>query len=466
MSEVAQMAGSRRLRKTTVRFAGQARTVIVYAVKLLFSVAAPLAVTGWAQDSKTGSWIENESIRLGVDLSMGGAVTSLVGKADGRELVNNFDHGRQIQMSFYSGPVPFTPRGKQPHPAWRALGWNPVQAGDWAGNASKVLEHSNDGTRMYTRLVPMQWALQDELADCELETWAHLEGNVVFLRHKIKNLREDKTVYPARHQEIPAVYTTGAFSRVVTYAGDAPFTGGPLSQWLDPGPPWRSFSPTENWAALVDAKGWGLGVWQPLSTFWKCGYVPGENGKVGVRDNATGYLAPIAMEQMDHNIVYEYSTRLIVGPVNTIRSTVERWEKGRDLPMYRFDTQRNGWTVRGGVDEGFPLSGVWRIKAQSATVFVDSPATYWRAEQAPHLKVNASIQSDLGRLRVAWKSFRPEEPEASAVFSMPTRGSRVEQDLKLQGQPNYRGGLQKLMLRFEGLKPGDCIEIESIRLSQ
>jgi hypothetical protein len=49
---------------------------------------------------------------------------------------------------------------------------------------------------------------------------------------------------------------------------------------------------------------------------------------------------------------------------------------------------------------------------------------------------------------------------------MPTRGSRVEQDLKLQGQPNYRGGLQKLMLRFEGLKPGDCIEIESIRLSQ
>jgi hypothetical protein len=293
-----------------------------------------------------------------------------------------------------------------------------------------------------------------------------LEGNVVFLRHKIKNLREDKTVYPARHQEIPAVYTTGAFSRVVTYAGDAPFTGGPLSQWLDPGPPWRSFSPTENWAALVDAKGWGLGVWQPLSTFWKCGYVPGENGKVGVRDNATGYLAPISTEQMDHNIVYEYSTRLIVGPVNTIRSTVERWEKGRDLPMYRFDTQRNGWTVRGGVDEGFPLSGVWRIKAQSATVFVDSPATYWRAEQAPHLKVNASIQSDLGRLRVAWKSFRPEEPEASAVFSMPTRGSRVEQDLKLQGQPNYRGGLQKLMLRFEGLKPGDCIEIESIRLSQ
>ena len=97
MSEVAKMAVSRGLRETAVRFAGQARTVIVYVTKLLLSIAAPLAVTGWAQDSKTSSWLENESIRLGVDLSMGGAVTSLAGKADGRELVNNFDHGRQIR---------------------------------------------------------------------------------------------------------------------------------------------------------------------------------------------------------------------------------------------------------------------------------------------------------------------------------------------------------------------------------
>lgn len=412
------------------------------------------------------SWLENETIKLGIDLSMGGAITSLAAKADGRELVNNFDHGRQIQMAFYSGPVPFAPKGKQPHPAWRALGWNPVQSGDWAGNPSKVLEHSNDGSRMYTRLVPMQWALEKEPADCELESWAHLEGNVVFLRYRIKSLRPEKVLYSARHQEIPAVYTTGAFSRVMTYAGDAPFTGGPLSQWLDPGPPWRSFSATENWAALVDTKGWGLGVWQPLSTYWKSGYVPGEAGKFGVRDNATGYLAPIALEQMDHNIVYEYSTRLIVGSVNAIRNTVEGWEKGRELPVYRFDRDRSGWTVRGGTDEGFPLTGAWRITAQSATLFVDSPAIFWRADKATTLKVNASVQSDSGRLRVAWKSFRAEEPEASAVFSIPTRGARTEHSFTLKGQPNYQGGLQKLMLRFEGLKSGDSIEIESIRLSQ
>ena len=214
------------------------RLLTACAALALLSVCA-LAQT--SQPPQTISWLENESIKLGIDLSMGGAITSLTGKADGRELVNNFDHGRQIQMSFYSGPVPFTPKGKQPHPAWRALGWNPVQSGDWAGNASKVLEHSNDGSRMYTRLVPMQWALEKEPADCELESWAHLEGNVVFLRYRIKNQRPEKVLYSARHQEIPAIYTTGAFSRVMTYSGDAPFTGGPLSQWLDPGPPWRSF---------------------------------------------------------------------------------------------------------------------------------------------------------------------------------------------------------------------------------
>ena len=65
-------------------------------------------------------------------------------------------------MSYYAGPVPFTPKGKQPAPQWRGLGWNPIQAGDHFGNASKVLEHRNDGKSIYVKCVPMQWPLDNE----------------------------------------------------------------------------------------------------------------------------------------------------------------------------------------------------------------------------------------------------------------------------------------------------------------
>ena len=72
------------------------------------------------------SIIENEYIKLGVNLGLGGAVTYLC--EHGREnLINSFDWGRQVQMSFYSGPNLFTPRGKQPRAEWRGLGWNPIQ---------------------------------------------------------------------------------------------------------------------------------------------------------------------------------------------------------------------------------------------------------------------------------------------------------------------------------------------------
>jgi len=411
------------------------------------------------------SFLENDKIKVGVDLRMGGSITSLVGKPDGRELINNFDHGRQVQMSFYSGPIPFVFNGKQPHPAWKGLGWNPVQSGDWAGNAARVLEHRNSGSEMYTRLVPMQWPLDGVEGDCELESWIQLEAKSVHVRCKLTNRREDKVFYQARHQELPAVYVNGGFARAVTYAGDKPFTGGALSEWVDPGPPWKTFSATEHWAAMVDVKGWGLGVWQPASTLWKQGGVPGEPAKQGPRDNSTGYLAPIALEHIDHNIQYEYEFRLVPGTVKEIRSQVQLWEKGRGLPQYKFEGTRLGWTLRGGVDAGLPLQGAWRVQAQSPVIVLDGPFTFWRAEGASTLKISALVKAQQGRLRVAWKSISPEEPEGSTVFEMPVGGMIRESSFSLKGLPGYKGGLQRLSLRFEALKAGESVEVESVRLA-
>src|SRR4051794_15962060 len=92
------------------------------------------------------SYLDNGTIRVGVDLTLGGAITYLSKSGDPLNVINSYDWGRQVQMSFYSGPVPFSVGEKQPKPEWIHLGWNPIQSGDAFGHRARVVEHSNDGS--------------------------------------------------------------------------------------------------------------------------------------------------------------------------------------------------------------------------------------------------------------------------------------------------------------------------------
>ena len=85
-------------------------------------------------------YTENEKLRLGVNLALGGAVTYLAehGKPN---LINSYDWGRQVQMSFYSGPNPFEPAGSTVLESWKYLGWNPIQCGDCFGHRSEILDY-------------------------------------------------------------------------------------------------------------------------------------------------------------------------------------------------------------------------------------------------------------------------------------------------------------------------------------
>ena len=122
------------------------------------------------------SFLDNGVIRLGIDLQVGGAVTWLSDSKTKVNLVNSWDCGRQIQMSYYSGPVPFIFGDKQPKPAWRGIGWNPIQVGDCFGNRSRVLEHRNDGQAIYVKCIPMHWPLDNVPGECTYECWFKLDG--------------------------------------------------------------------------------------------------------------------------------------------------------------------------------------------------------------------------------------------------------------------------------------------------
>ena len=165
------------------------------------------------------------------------------------------------------------------HKNWKQLGWNPIQSGDVYRNRSKVTAHRNDGKELYLRCTPMHWPLKGVPGECEFECWFRLEGNMVQARSRIVNRRSDKTQYPSRKQELPAIYTNGSWYKLVSYMGDRPFTGAKPTTLVDlndgRGWPWRNFQTSEHWTALLDKNDRGLGVYLPGA----CAFTGGFAGK-------------------------------------------------------------------------------------------------------------------------------------------------------------------------------------------
>ena len=85
---------------------------------LLLIILAAGSTAASAEEPRMG-WLDNGRLRLGVDLSIGGAITHLSETNRGKNMINSHDWGRQIQMSFYSGPVPFVPQGATASEHWK-----------------------------------------------------------------------------------------------------------------------------------------------------------------------------------------------------------------------------------------------------------------------------------------------------------------------------------------------------------
>ena len=115
------------------------RVVATSLVAVLLSLVLVINACGAKPHEPQMSWLDNGKIRLGVDLAIGGAITWISKTEDQRNVINSADWGRQVQMSYYSGPGPYIVGEKRPKKFWEGLGWNPIQAGDEFGNGSKVL---------------------------------------------------------------------------------------------------------------------------------------------------------------------------------------------------------------------------------------------------------------------------------------------------------------------------------------
>ena len=422
---------------------------------LVSSVALPCA----AQTQ----FLDNGVVRVGVDLLRGGAIAHLSQSGSPRNLVNIHDNGRYVQQSYYSGPDPFVPDGAVQHPAYLGWGWNPVQAGDVYRYPSTTLEWSNDGVELYVKSVPKQWALSDVDAECTIETWLRLDGNRVHLRGRLVNARPDTTRYPARHQELPAVYTIGELYRLFTYTGHAPYTGDALTRIQNAGPPWAYWTSTEQWSALVDDSDFGLGVFTPGAMLTVGGYA-GQPGVGGPTNAPTGYIAPLHTELIDHDIEYGFESTLIVGTLDEIRAhaVANRPPVG---PWFDFARDRSHCAPRNLDDEAPPYDGAWTLRLDQPDPQIWFPPVHWNAADVPTVVIEAA--------------FRTVDDHAELFFAGPDQGfsgtRRVEVpivndgvvrviEVDLSQHPEYTGTIAKL--RFDPVvsaQPGDEVDLMALR---
>jgi hypothetical protein len=408
------------------------------------------------------SYLDNGTVRVGVDLNMGGVITYLSKSSDSYNVINGHDLGREVQQSYYAGPDPYG----SPNPDWP---WNPIGAGDGYGHPSPVVASSNDGTTIYVRTLPMQWAIDSVPCECFFESRITLEGNAVRMRYRLTNHRADLNRYGSYGQELPAVYTIGKLWRIFTYDGPAPFTGD-LAREVPfvAGPPWQSLAPTENWVALVDDSGWGVGVLNTEVYFFLAGFSDTPNAG-GPGDDNTGYIAPVRDEILDHNVTYDYEASLILGTVAEIRAYAaahRRVETRPDLhfSMDGFQEDRQHVTYVNASDSGLPIRGGLHVLLDEIDPEIWLPESRWDAGSLPTLYLTAAFHTHETAAEVFWavpgQSF---DGSRRLEFTVVPDGQMRTYAIPLWSSPTYTGTITRLRLDPSGGGiSGDWVDVASI----
>ena len=281
----------------------------------------------WAQRGAPAddfTYVDNGVVRLGVDNVRGGSIGYFSASGSTENVVNCHDMGREIQLSFYAGPSFYNPDGKcdklfmgQEWP------WNPIGAGDVKGNHGTILSKTVHPNSIHLVTKPLQWACNNVPCECEFEqniTLGGPAGTGAKVEATLHNHRADKTIYPPRSQELPAIYSNGPFFRLVTAENgkvkeyNASFDPSKPFPWV-PG----AFVADENWAALVNKAGFGMGVINFDTTNFIGGF-SGEKGSGGPYDPSTGYIAPVKTLALPANEKYAYTFYIVLGNIETIRA--------------------------------------------------------------------------------------------------------------------------------------------------
>lgn len=250
-------------------------------------------------------FLDNGVIRIGVKKTAGAAIGWLSRSGSQTNLLDHWDEGRFIQQSYY---------GEKDGSLWvkKPWSWNPVQGGDYQGHPAKLLELTNSLTTLYARINPRNWAGGQLLTNCEMQESIRLEGAVAIVKFSFRY--HGTNSHPVRHHEVPASFINPAYSTMVIYQGDQPWTGGALTR-SQPGWPNESRKIPEGWFAWVNEQNTGVGVFSPVAkqlTCYRFGASPQAKG-------ACSYAAPLVKFAITPELYFEYELALALGTPEQMR---------------------------------------------------------------------------------------------------------------------------------------------------
>ena len=276
-------------------------------------------------------FLDNGTVRVGVSRAYGGAITWLSTNRGGN-LVNNADKGRQIQQSYYAGA---SRKSANQCPAWSPWPWNPIMVGDCAGHPSPVLVLTNLGGALYMKAQPMLWDRSNVVSQSFIELWIRFHPTlpqVVVVDNLLTCFRDanDEWGGPAKSsQEIPACYFISSLNTIQSYTGSTPWQNHALAT-IPNVFMWTNFVPTEQWAACVNASGFGVGIHTPDCTRMNAGKF-GARATTDPFDSSTMHIAPLITKAFDHTSVYGYRGFLAVGQLVSMRSAFYRIREHPEL---------------------------------------------------------------------------------------------------------------------------------------
>jgi hypothetical protein len=276
-------------------------------LRLLTALAAiPPVLAGAAEPLPEWISLDNGEIRLGVKTTSGGAIGWFSSSGEQTNVLNHHDHGRLVQQSYYGREDGTTWAGKP----WR---WNPVQGGDYKGGAARLLAVEHDEQSLATKSIARHWSGCVDLPDVVFEQTIVLDGPIAHVRFKMTYSGDDD--HPPAHQELPAVFVEPEFDTLVLYDGRRPWTGDSLSR-SQPGWPNEYRRMSEQWAAYVNAEGFGVGIFVPIANELTCyRFAAGQPSRRG----ACSYFAPIKTFAIAPKSTFEYDVYLTLGTVEEIR---------------------------------------------------------------------------------------------------------------------------------------------------
>ena len=261
-----------------------------------------------AKPGESWAYLDNGTIRIGVDKSRGAAIGYFALSKDKRNLLNHYDEGRFIQQSYYGDPD----GSMWVRKPWR---YNPVQGGSYKGEDAKTLEFRKTEKELYAKIEPLHWATAKRCPEAIMQEWLTLDGALAKVRMRMDY--SGPTNKAAVHQEMPAMFVDHALPHLVFENEGKLVRHEPVFLEKKGGPEKIGYDGV--WLAYVDDKDFGIGILTP-GTKEAVTYRFRGNGKTGPEGSACSYVAPIRTLKLTKGEAVDYEFYLTIGTLDEIRA--------------------------------------------------------------------------------------------------------------------------------------------------